>query len=201
MKRLFLTLCLVVFASPWVSAQDLTREERTHAADYLKKSSAAFTAATAGLSQAQLTFKPGPTRWSVAEVAEHIAATEDFLMEMIQEKVMPAPSRTEKVDLKELDDFVVRAIADRSSKAQAPDPLVPNNRFGSAAESVAHFKATRARAIAFLNETRDLRAHAIDSPLGKKLDGYQWLLFMAAHCERHTKQIDEVKADPKFPKT
>jgi len=25
---------------------------------------------------------------------------------------------------------------------------------------------------------------------GKKLDGYEWLLYIAAHSERHTKQID-----------
>lgn len=40
----------------------------------------------------------------------------------------------------------------------------------------------------------------IDRPLGKKLDGYQWVLFISAHSERHTKQINEVKADPGFPK-
>ncbi len=27
-----------------------------------------------------------------------------------------------------------------------------------------------------------------------------WILFIAAHSERHTKQINEVKADPSFPK-
>ena len=38
-----------------------------------------------------------------------------------------------------------------------------------------------------------------DSPLGP-LDGYQWLLFMAAHWERHLGQIKEAKADAKFPR-
>jgi hypothetical protein len=33
------------------------------------------------------------------------------------------------------------------------------------------------------------------------LDGYEWLLFIGAHSERHTKQILEVKADPNFPKS
>ena len=37
-------------------------------------------------------------------------------------------------------------------------------------------------------------------PLGQPLDAYEWLLFVAAHSERHTKQILEVKADPNFPK-
>jgi hypothetical protein len=31
------------------------------------------------------------------------------------------------------------------------------------------------------------------------MDGYQWVLATAAHTERHTKQILEVKSDPNFP--
>jgi hypothetical protein len=52
----------------------------------------------------------------------------------------------------------------------------------------------------FLKSTRGLRVHVVDSPLGQPLDAYQWLLFISAHSERHTKQILEVKADPNFPK-
>jgi hypothetical protein len=37
--------------------------------------------------------------------------------------------------------------------------------------------------------------------MGKKLDAYEWILFVAGHSERHTKQINEVKADANFPKT
>ena len=44
-----------------------------------------------------------------------------------------------------------------------------------------------------------MRDHVADSPLGK-LDGYEFVLLIAAHSERHTKQINEVKADPNFPK-
>jgi hypothetical protein len=33
-----------------------------------------------------------------------------------------------------------------------------------------------------------------------ELDAYQWMLFMAAHSKRHLAQIEEVKADPNFPK-
>jgi hypothetical protein len=32
------------------------------------------------------------------------------------------------------------------------------------------------------------------------MDAYEWLIFMSAHTKRHTLQIEEVKADPKFPK-
>jgi len=52
----------------------------------------------------------------------------------------------------------------------------------------------------FLKKTPDLRAHAVDSPLGSKLDAYEWVLFIAAHSERIPSKIEEVKADPNFPK-
>lgn len=199
MKRFLLILGLLSFFTLGLRAQDISADERQRAADYLKKTSDAFLAATAGLSEAQLKFKSDPTRWSVAECAEHITASEGFLFGMVEEKVMKAPARTEAVNVKEIDDFVLQAIPDRSKKATAPEPLVPTNRFGSVADTLKQFKDSRAKTVAFLKDTKDLRQHAVDSPLGKKLDAYQWVLFIAAHSERHTKQILEVKADPKFP--
>jgi len=200
MKRLLFALCLTLLVTPALKAQNLSKEEVNSAVKYLQKTEAGVLAATKGLSEAQWNFKPATNRWSVAEVTEHIAAAEDFLMNLIQEQVMKAPGRTNAVDVKAIDAFVLKAIPDRSVKAQAPEPLQPDNRFGSPQASLKHFKASRARTIAFLKSTKDLRGHAITSPLGKELDGYEWVLFIAAHSERHTKQIEEVKADPNFPK-
>ena len=200
MKKLLFALCLTMLACPVLRAQNLTSAERTKAIKYLAQTRAGVLAATKGLSQAQWNFKPATNRWSVAEVTEHIAAAEDFLMDMVKGKVMTAPARTESADVKAIDEFVLQNIPDRSHKVQAPEPLQPNNRFGSPKESLKHFRAGRARTLAFLKKTKDLRAHAVDSPLGKKLDAYEWVLLVAAHSERHTKQINEVKADPAYPK-
>jgi hypothetical protein len=201
MKRLFFALCaLSLVTSSWLNATELSAEELERASDHLKKTNAAFLAATDGLSSEQWSFKSAPDRWSVAEVAEHIAATEDALFGMVESQVMTAPARTEPVNVKEIDDLILQAIPDRTAKRQAPEPLRPTARFGSGIESVNHFKESRAKTLAFLTGTKDLRDHATDSPLGQKLDAYQWLLFISAHCERHTKQINEVKADPNFPK-
>jgi hypothetical protein len=199
--KTFLTLCLALVASTFAAAQPVSKDELKRATDHLKKTSAAFLKATDGLSEAQWNFKQAPNRWSVAECAEHIAAAEDFLMGMVKEKVMTASPRTEPANVKEIDDFVVMAIADRSKKATAPEPLVPTKRFGSPAETMKHFKESRAATMKFVSETKDLREHAVESPLKKELDAYQWVLFVSAHCERHTKQILEVKADPGFPKS
>lgn len=200
MKSFLCSLLLVLVAALPAVGQDASAEDRARALAYLEKTKTAFLASVAGLSDAQLAFKPGPTRWSVAETAEHIASSEDFLFNLIQEKVMSAPARTEQVNVKEIDDFILQAIPDRSKKATAPEPLMPTKRFGGIQGSTEHFKASRAKTIAFLKENKALRGHAIDSPLGKKLDPLQWVLFIAAHSERHTKQIEEVKADAGFPK-
>ena len=200
MKKLLFALCLTLFVNSALMAQNLSKEEIASAVKYLQKTETGVLAATKGLSKAQMNFKQATNRWSVAEVTEHIAAAEDFLMNMIQEQVMKAPARTNVVDVKAIDEFVLKAIPDRSVKAQAPEPLQPNNRFGSPKESLEHFRESRAKTIAFLKTTKNLRGHAIATQFDKTLDGYEWVLFIAAHSERHTKQIDEVKADPNFPK-
>lgn len=200
MKRLLFTLGLAAIICPTLSAQNLTPQDLEKAVKYLEKTRAGVIQATKGLSQAQWSFKPATNRWSVAEVTEHIAAAEDFLMDMVRDKVMKSPARTAPEDVKVLDELVLQKIPDRTTKAQAPEPLEPNNRYGSPKASLAHFEESRGKTIKFLKDTKDLRLHAADSPLGKQLDGYEWVLFIAAHSERHTKQIDEVKADPNFPK-
>lgn len=200
MKRLLLALSLVLAASPLLRAEVLTPAELDRAVAYLEKTRDGVLEATRGLSPAQLNFKPAPERWSVAEVTEHLAATEGFLMNLVLTQVMTAPARTEPTDVKAIDELVLKAIPDRTTKLKAPEPLVPTNRFNTPADSLQQFKDGRAKTLAFLQQTKDLRDHALDSPLGKKLDAYQWVLFIAAHSDRHTKQMLEVKADPNFPK-
>jgi hypothetical protein len=137
----------------------------------------------------------------VADVVEHIAASEDLFLSMVTEKVIKAPPRPAGEDVKALDELVMARIPDRTQKAQAPEELKPTNRFGSPEAALKHFVQSREKTIAYLRTTNGLRDHAMDSPLGKKLDAYQWLIFCAAHSDRHTKQINEVRANGRFPST
>jgi uncharacterized damage-inducible protein DinB len=200
MRKIAVSLFVVLAVATLASAQALSQADRDAALKYLEDTRKGVEDATKGLSAAQWNFKPAPDRWSVAEVTEHIAAAEDYLMGMITEKVMKAPARKTPEDTQAIDSMVKQAIPDRSHKAEAPEPLKPTNRFGSPEASLKHFAESRQKTEEYLSKTDDLRAHAIDSPLGKQLDGYEWILFVAGHSERHTKQILEVKADPNFPK-
>ncbi len=111
---------------------------------------------------------------------------------------MKSPAGAPDRDIAKMDAMVLTMVPDRSTKRQAPPELVPTGRW-TPAETLDHFLQSRARTIEFLRTTPDLRQHVMDSPLGP-MDAYEWLLFIAAHSERHTKQILEVEASPDFPK-
>src|SRR5579859_3080369 len=183
---------LLVFATA-ASAQEVTQAEKDRALQYLESTKTNLLEATKGLSEAQWDFKPAPERWSVAQVMEHIAASEDFIRDgLLKEKVMTSPAGQPDRDVKKIDEAVLTMIPDRSHKAQAPDPLQPRNRFGSPDASLKRFLESRATTVQYLKTTTGLRDHVMDGPVGK-MDGYEFILFIAAHCERHTKQIEEVK--------
>jgi hypothetical protein len=193
-------LALAAWALSSVAAgASLSEAEKNGGLAQLERTRAGLIEATQGLSEAQWKFKPAPDRWSVAEVVEHIALTEDLLFENISKNVMNAPAGAPGRDYKAADKLVVTAIADRTNKVKAPDVLVPTGRW-SPREALDQFLKSRARTVEFLQATPGLRDHVADSPLGQPLDAYQWVLYASAHSERHTKQILEVKADPSFPK-
>src|SRR2546427_11246015 len=155
----------MAFAASSVYAQETTQADKDKALAYMESTKTGVLDATKGLSEAQWNFKAAPDKWSVAQCTEHIAAAEDFVRGMIVENVMKAPAAPDR-DIAKLDAGVMAMIPDRSTKAHAPEPLVPTNRFGSPEGSLKHFVESRRTTEDFLKKTPDLRAHATDSPLG-----------------------------------
>jgi hypothetical protein len=181
-------------------AQELTQADRDKAVQYLESTKKDVLDATQGLTPAQWNFKPAPDRWSIAECMEHIAAAEDFILGNIQENIMKAPPAPGR-DVVAIDAAIIENVPARKTKVQAPEPIKPTNRFGSPQAAIDHFVASRAKTEEFVKTAQGLRDHAVDSPGGAgKWDAYEFVLLIAAHSERHTNQIKEVKADPNYPK-
>lgn len=206
MKRLigfvFSILAFTVTAQP-AFGQDLTQAERDFLVSHLEKTRATLEQATKGLSPAQLSFKPTVLRWSIAQCVEHIALSEDFIFNLITERVMKAPALAtpkEPEQTAEADRTMLKNITDRSARFQAPEPVRPKHPTGTTQELLSRFAASRNKTIEFVRSTKGLRSHCVDSAFGKCVDAYQWLLLISAHSERHTAQLLEVKADPNFPK-
>src|SRR2546423_12851500 len=136
-KWLALFLMAVLTATVADSGQTLTQADRDKAVAELEGSRQAFLDATKGLSAAQWNFKAGPDRWSIAECAEHIALSEEFIFGVVTDKVMKSPVAPEKRDaVKGKDDLIVKMLQDRSHKATAPEPIDPTKHPMPAEESV-----------------------------------------------------------------
>ncbi len=200
MGRSLLTLLVITGLAGTINDSSLSKKERKIGVVMLKETKDAAINATKDLSEAQLNFKAAPEKWSVKECMFHIAATEKLLWSMF-ETTMKAPANPEKrSEIKVTDEQVVQMVQDRTKKAQAPETIQPKNTgFNSLDEGITAFKKSRGEHIKYLkNSTEDLRNHVVQMPVGY-IDCYQFLLFMAAHSNRHTQQMNEVKADPGFP--
>ena len=166
--------------------------------NYLDDTRNSLIDAVKGLSDSQWTFKPVPDRWSAAEVVERLTVLEDLFVHDLWAQLMDAPTGRPDTDVRKLDASVLARAPDRTTKAQAPANLVPAGRW-TPQESLERFVADRQETANFLASGKNLRLHVLTHPALGPLDAYEWVLAVAAHTERHTKQILELKADPHFP--
>ena len=200
---LAVTAILLIAATAAIAqTPTLTAEEREAALKHLQTTHDAFLQSISGLSDKQWRFKPAPDRWSVAEVSEHIAVSESGIFGVVQEQIMTSPAAPEKrAEVAGKDEAILKNVPDRSHKAQAPEFLKPTNRWATREDLTKAFEESRKATEDYVKTTSDdLRDHFFAHPVFGPLDGYQWILLISAHSERHTKQILEVKADPNFPK-
>src|ERR1017187_1905979 len=91
---LVLTLALASIAQTTAASAPTTLSAagRESALNSLQATHDAFLKSIAVLSDAQWRFKPAPDRWSVAEVAEHIAVSESMIFGMVQKQIMAGPA-------------------------------------------------------------------------------------------------------------
>lgn len=153
------------------------------------------------MSDAQLKYKPAPDRWSVEECVKHIAITEQGLWQMANGAIQAAANPEKRTDIKATDDQLLKGIEDRSHKVKTAPQLEPQNTpFKSLQEALESFKTNREKLIEYVKGTQDdLRNHVGTYPFGT-YDSYQMILFVGGHSNRHTQQIEEVKADKGYPK-
>ena len=178
----------------------VTEQERTYAIDSLTGTKAALHQSLAGLSDAQLTYKPSADRWSISECVEHIILVEKGIFGAIQ-KGMAYPANPEKrAEIKYSDVDVIKAVRSRAVTLPSPTPFLPTGHFESTHTALEAFDQQREAVITYVQTvTDDLRTHYFKHIALGWLDVYQALLLLAAHGERHRKQIEEVKNTPGFP--
>jgi transposase len=142
--------------------------------------------------------KPGPDRWSVAEVLEHLSLVEAGIAKLIAKRGadaraagLEAETETRTV-LYTLDSA---RVLDRRDPMTAPDRVKPLGQLDADAAWAALVKAQA--------EVREAVIGVDGLALGKityphrilgPLDLYQWITFTATHEMRHIAQIREIAA-------
>jgi len=191
---LFVLLC-AAFAVPRPP-----QEDRSLLLTQLKETKANLLKEVAGLSEEQLKFKPAPDRWSVIECVEHIYKAEGGIFAWEQHLVSAPADPSKRALIKITDEQVIAGVEDRSKKGKAPESLVPSGT-QTPQQIIESFIARRDSLIDYVTNSKDdLRNHVVESsPIGT-IDAYQLLLLDAAHTNRHTQQLVEVKNSPNFPK-
>jgi uncharacterized damage-inducible protein DinB len=191
----------VALALAAAAGAPLTGTERNRAVSELHATRKLLLDAISGLSEAQWRFRPGEGRWTIAEIAEHVALSEDLYFENITGRILrtpPAPAR--KAEVQVTDDQVIAIMADRTNKRETGEANRPTGRWTSASEIEDHFKRSRDRMIGYVQTSRDdLRSHFSEHRATGLIDAYQWILLSCGHVERHVAQIREVKAAPGYP--
>ena len=168
-------------------------DERRDLLELLERGRTVFRDSLEGVAEADAERSAGPGRWTVLQCAEHVAVVEQYLYDRLLEGRPDAaadaipPEREAKIRAR---------AADRSRKVPAPEAAHPSGRYRSIEEALAAFEAARARTVAFVQECEaNLRTKITSHPILKTANCYETLLMMAAHPERHAKQIAEIKAE------
>jgi|GEM_PF-267579 len=174
----------------------LSSRDRSWLMSYLHATRKQYLDVAEGVTDAQWAYKPAPDKWSIGEIAEHLAATERFLADYALSGLKnPAPDPGGK---RLSDEAIVKVMTDRTSKATAPEPLKPGGKL-TREEVISRFKRERDRNIQWARTTGDpARGAFVRTPLGT-LDVYQVMVMVAAHTERHLAQMREAQESAGYP--
>src|SRR6478672_10029651 len=127
MKKLSILFAAIILFAFKTKDSSLTDQERKVATDLLQQTEQGVIDAVAGLSVAQLNFKPAPDRWSVLECVKHIAISEQGLRHMIDSALQQASNPEKRSEIKATDEQVVQMVESRAKKVKTVPPLEPQN--------------------------------------------------------------------------
>jgi uncharacterized damage-inducible protein DinB len=143
--------------------------------------------------------RPGPDRWSAAEVIEHISIVERIFAGRVTDAIVAARSGglvAEAGDRAPLPDAIETRMADRVNKRTAVEAAQPTGTLDAAAAWAAlesgHERLRQSVAGA---EGLALGQVKLAHPFFGEMSVYQFVELMAAHEMRHAEQITEIARD------
>jgi hypothetical protein len=199
MRKGLITLACLLCVLP-LHCQQLTQEEREFVINMLEENTNKFLTDLEKLSEIQWRYKPSTTQWSIAEISEHITLSDGLYLTIVQNSLKSAADNKKANSLIGKENSMIERLKDRTQKAQAPEVLLPTNRYPTRKDLIAAFKIAREKTIMYIKNNRDpLKNHIVAHPSFGELTAYQWLVMIPAHANRHVAQLEEVMVMKEFP--
>ena len=160
-----------------------------------------FSAAISSLTEAQENFRPVADRWTIAEIAEHVATVNGGflritgkLLKQAEAEGKPAPAQLN------LKPTALDESGNPLPPFQAPDAVKPQGG-KPVSESLPKLREALDGLGALQDRLAsvDLSEQRFPHPAFGPLSAYQWLILLSEHMDRHRSQIETIKAAPGFP--
>jgi hypothetical protein len=151
------------------------------------------------LSEKQLAFQPGPGRWSIGEILDHVCLAERSMTRTIS-RLLQQAAGLGRIGL--VGPLPVRDIdlAAYNRRATAPDGVLPSpDRPLDGLLAGLHESRERLLEVSAVADGRvvgDVRLAHVG--LGE-LNFYQWLAVVGTHDAKHLAQIEAIVSHPHFP--
>lgn len=198
--RILLTLLVITGLAGTLKDTSLSHKERKSAMNLMKSTRVDVLKSIKGLSEAQLNYK-APGEWSIKECIYYITSSEKSLWRIVETSLKKQSDAEKRAEIKITDEELIRMVEDKNFNLSTAELLIPKNiSYKSLTSAINSFRSKRAEHINYIKlTTEDLRNHVVQMPFGW-IDCYQVCLMAASLSNRYSQQIEEIKADPKFPK-
>ena len=203
MKHFFFTTIAIIlllssFAQPSKSWNDA---DRKYLIANLVRTRDSIIKVTSNLSEAQWNFKESPDRWSINQVVEHLAIWELLFDREISQALLVG-EKPEWDDGKKTDSSTVAFLMEEkphiTTEYTKPFTYTVPMGTNSGKNTRAWFLKMRNEGIDFVDTTTsNLRVYYQRPGRGNI---HQVFISIFAHTDRHLRQIQRVKADPRYPK-
>ncbi len=161
----------------------------------LNESRSELHACISAMSEQQRSAPPVGNVWSVAQNLEHLSLIEAgigrLISSLMKQALATGAHETETSTV--LSSVGIRNSERLSQPLPAPDAMLPKEGI-TVDEALARLSVSRARLLTVLPSASGLPLATVNAPhpfLGE-LNGYQWILLIAEHERRHTRQIEDI---------
>lgn len=157
----------------------------------IKKLSSAhetFLRAADGVSAPDWLKRPNPECWSAGQLVAHLCLVERGTLTLADRIIQKEPKPRSFYTRLHLP---IALVESRVVKLSSPTIVAPSEQLGGKEIMIAELRGVRERTLAFLEEThgRDLVRYSWQHPFLGYLNFYEWFTFIAAHQNRHGKQM------------